>query len=866
MIDEAPAHIAARRSAKDLPANLLHPPFSDRRYKMTLAMVGAVLLVHLGADIAQDRGVFLVPGFVWTLLLLVPVVNGGTVFGLVGSLPAAICAFVVLVPEELLTHHSPTELWGQWSILAIVLVTALLTGDRFDSERCLRERLVLAERERAVSYSGDHPLLWQHLFDALPYGVVLSDSAGVIRSVNGHLEALSGYRGDDLVGCAVEVLVPKRLYRRHVAKRGAFADAPRARPHGVRADLSLLRRDGTEVPVDIALAPLAVAGEAWVVAMIRDDTARVAAERARHEAESHAAKAAKLEAEAMEALARSEQRFRLAFENNMVGMVFVDSRNVILAANDSFCQMVGHSREEIVGRDSSPFTHPEDLELTSEMHRRLTTGEAATVNYVKRYLHSDGRVIFVEVSKSPARDGAGMASYFVVSVKDVTEERTLAAKLSHQALHDPLTGLANRALFEDHLSKLHERTARKGGTNAVMLLDLDDFKAVNDTYGHHVGDQLLVELAERLKVVTRASDTLCRLGGDEFLYLAEELHSPAEVQVVGRRLLDVFAEPFLLSGARLELRGSLGAVVSDGAEDNWSELLRSADVALYQAKRQDNDRLAVFTPDMAERASTGFELLQDLRRALPLGELAMHYQAIVDLATSRVVGFEALMRWHHLERGWVPPSLFIPLAEKSELIFDLGSFALREATTAAAAWHGAYGTASQPYVSVNLSVRQFHDPKLLSTVRGVLAATGLPPKRLVLEITESVALVDVATTARVIEVLADLGVAIALDDFGTGYSSLSYLTMLAPSVIKIDRSFVSPAQMSPPGELLLETIVSLGKKLDMTVLAEGIETPEQLERLRHLGCDLGQGYFFSPAVPAGEVAALLALDPGEWDS
>ena len=336
--------------------------------------------------------------------------------------------------------------------------------------------------------------------------------------------------------------------------------------------------------------------------------------------------------------------------------------------------------------------------------------------------------------------------------------------------------------------------------------------------------------------------------------------------MVGRRLLGVFAEPFLLSGARLELRGSLGAVVSDGAEDNWSELLRSADVALYQAKRQDNDRLAVFTPDMAERASSGFELLQDLRRALPLGELAMHYQAIVDLATSRVVGFEALMRWHHLERGWVPPSLFIPLAEKSELIFDLGSFALREATTAAAAWHGAYGTASQPYVSVNLSARQFHDPKLLSTVRGVLAATGLPPKRLVLEITESVALVDVATTTRVIEVLADLGVAIALDDFGTGYSSLSYLTMLAPSVIKIDRSFVSPAQMSPPGELLLETIVSLGKKLDMTVLAEGIETPEQLERLRHLGCDLGQGYFFSPAVPAGEVAALLALDPGEWDS
>ncbi|MHB1509116.1 MAG: putative bifunctional diguanylate cyclase/phosphodiesterase [Acidimicrobiales bacterium] len=852
MVDGAPAHIAARRSAKDLPANLLHLPLSDRRFQVNMAMVAAVLLVHLGAGLAQDRGVLLVPGFVWTLLLLVPVVYGGTVFGLVGSLAAAICAFVVLVPEELLTSHDTMELWGGWSILALVLVIAVLTGARFEEERRLREHLVLAERERVVSYSGDHPLSFKHLFDALPYGVVLSDSAGVIRSVNGHLEALSGYRDDDLVGCAVEVLVPTRLSHRHVRERGAFADAPIARPHGVRSDLVLLRRDGTELPVDIALSPLAMAGEPWVVAMIRDDTARVAAEQARHEA--------------IEALAKSEQRFRLAFENNMVGMVFVDSKDTILAANDSFCQMIGYSREEILGRDSAPFTHPEDKDLSSQMHRRLTTGEAARVNYVKRYLHSDGRVIFVEVSKSPARDETGAVSYFVVSVKDVTEERALSAQLSHQALHDPLTGLANRTLFEDRLSKLHERTARKGGTSAVMLLDLDDFKAVNDTLGHHVGDQLLVELAHRLKAVTRGSDTLCRLGGDEFLYLAEELHSPAEVQAVARRLLGVFVEPFLLSGARLELRGSLGAVVSDGADKDWSELLRSADTALYEAKRQDNDRLAIFTPDMAERASTGFELLQDLRRALPLGELAMHYQPLVDLATNNVVGFEALMRWHHPERGWVPPTVFIALAEKSELIFDLGSFALREAATAAAAWHGAYGTASQPYVSVNLSARQFHDPKLLSTVRGVLAATGLPPKRLVLEITESVALVDVATTTRVIEVLADLGVAIALDDFGTGYSSLSYLTMLAPSVIKIDRSFVSPAQMSPPGELLLETIVSLGKKLDMTVLAEGIETPEQLERLRHLGCDLGQGYFFSPAVPAGEVAALLALDPGEWDS
>ncbi|MHB1510117.1 MAG: sensor domain-containing protein [Acidimicrobiales bacterium] len=857
MIDEEPARGTVRRPAK----NLLHLPLSDRRFQVNMAMVAAVLLVHLGADIAQDRGVFLVPGFVWTLLLLIPVVYGGTVFGLVGSLAAAICAFVVIVPEELLTRHDTMELWGQWSILALVLVIAILTGDRFDQERYLREHLVLAERARFVSYSGDHPLSFKHLFDVLPYGVVLSDSDGVIRFVNGHLEALSGYRGDDLVGCTVEVLVPTRLSHRHVAERGAFADAPIVRAHGVNHDLVLLRRDGTELPVDIALAPLGAAGEPWVVAMIRDDSARVAAEQARHGAERHAAK---LEAEAKGALAKSEQRFRLAFENNMVGMVFVDSRNDILAANNSFCQMIGYSKEEILAKGSAPFTHPEDKDLSSQMHRRLTTGEAAQVNYVKRYLHRDGRVIFVEVSKSPAGDETGAVSYYVASIKDVTEERALSAQLSHQALHDPLTGLANRALFEDRLSKLHERTARKRGTSAVMLLDLDDFKAVNDTYGHHVGDQLLVELAHRLKMVTRGSDTLCRLGGDEFIYLAEELASPVEVEVVARRLLGVFVEPFFLSGVRLELRGSLGAVVADGADKDWSELLRSADAALYEAKRQVKDRLAVFTPEMAERASSGFELLQDLRRALPLGELAMHYQPLVNIPTNNVVGFEALMRWHHPERGRVPPSVFIALAEKSELIFDLGSFALRDAAAAATTWHDSDSKASPAYVSVNLSARQFHDPKLLELIEKVLEKTALAPERLVLEITESVALVDVATTARMIAVFAHLGVAIALDDFGTGYSSLSYLTMLHPSIIKIDRSFVSPAQMSPQDESLLETIVSLGKKLDMTVLAEGIETPEQLERLRRLGCDLGQGHLFSPAVPADEVAGLLTLDPGDW--
>jgi Amt family ammonium transporter len=256
--------------------------------------------------------------------------------------------------------------------------------------------------------------------------------------------------------------------------------------------------------------------------------------------------------------------------------------------------------------------------------------------------------------------------------------------------------------------------------------------------------------------------------------------------------------------------------------------------------------------------------LQELRQALQAGEISMHYQPIVDLATTEVVGFEALMRWQHSERGWVPPDVFIPLAEQSELILELGAFALREAMSAASSWERTGARTGRPYVTVNLSAHQFHDPGLVSIIEGVLRTSGLIPERLIIEITESVTLLDVAETLGVIEHLNHLGIAIALDDFGTGYTSLSYLALLHPKIIKIDRSFVSPPQQSARNDTLLETIVSLGKKLNVTLLAEGIETRAQFERLRLLRCEFGQGYLFSPAVPADEVEALLARLPANW--
>jgi diguanylate cyclase (GGDEF)-like protein/PAS domain S-box-containing protein len=557
-----------------------------------------------------------------------------------------------------------------------------------------------------------------------------------------------------------------------------------------------------------------------------------------------------------QARAEAEERFRLAFEENMAPMLSADLDNIILSANDAFCEMVGRSAEEIVGRDTDWFTYHEDVALTTEAHQRIMSGESGEERYVKRFVRKDGRVIYVEVSKAPARDASGEMINFVTSLRDITEERTLTEQLSHQALHDPLTGLANRALFEDRLAQAHARVLRQGGQGAVLLLDLDDFKEVNDSHGHLMGDRLLVAVARRLELVTRASDTICRFGGDEFLYLADGLTSPQEAEQVAARLLGALAEPFEFAEVRVEQHASVGVVVWDETSLNYHDIVQEADLALYEAKREGKGQVALFTVGMHQEAVNRFALINDLRHALDRGEISMNYQPIVDLKTTAVVGFEALMRWWHPERGTVEPDMFIPLAEQSDLIYELGAFALREAVAAASGWDdGVDGVA--PYVTVNLSAHQFRDTNLVSMIESQLRASGLAPQRLVIEITESVTLLYAAETISVMENLNDLGVGFALDDFGTGYSSLSYLALTHPKIIKIDQSFVSPAIESLRNDTLLEAIVTLGQKLDMTMLAEGIETPAQLERLQRLGCELGQGFLFSPALPADAAALIL---------
>lgn len=559
-------------------------------------------------------------------------------------------------------------------------------------------------------------------------------------------------------------------------------------------------------------------------------------------------------------LRAAEQRFRLAFESNMAPMVFSDLQDRVIDANEAFCQMVGYSRDELAGHDSKIFTLPEDVGITEDSLDTLTANNAEQVRYIKRYLRKDGRIVYSEVSRSAARNEEGETLYFLASERDVTDEHALAEQLRHQALHDSLTGLANRALFEDRLIQAHARITRLGGFGAVLLLDLDDFKAINDTFGHVFGDQLLIAMARRLESVSRSADTLSRLGGDEFLYLAEGMESEEEAVRIADRLIGALDQPFVVDDISIQQRASVGIAVWSQTSDSSRDLIQCADVALYEAKREGKNGSAVFTPSMHQRVVSTFTMVQELREALARGELLMHYQPIIDLTTDQVVGFEALMRWPHKERGWIAPDTFIGLAEQSDLILLLSAFALREAISAAATWP-ATASGAPTFITVNLSANQFRDPNLIATITNALESSGLPASSLLVEITEGVTFRDLESTLEILDGLRHLGVGLALDDFGTGYSSLSYLVRLHPRVIKIDRFFVSPAHESPDNHVLLETVVELGNKLGITMIAEGIETLEQRARLSDLNCPLGEGFLFSPAVPLAETLALYASIP-----
>jgi diguanylate cyclase (GGDEF)-like protein len=441
------------------------------------------------------------------------------------------------------------------------------------------------------------------------------------------------------------------------------------------------------------------------------------------------------------------------------------------------------------------------------------------------------------------------------------ENARLYEQVRHQAFHDPLTRLANRSLFRDRVDHALARTSRDLSSVAVLFVDLDDFKTVNDSHGHPIGDALLVSAGERLVSVVRPADTVARLGGDEFAVLVEDIDDPRAAVAPAERILAAFSTPFLIAGLELYVGASIGIAVGSAAERTTDELLRNADFAMYQAKSLGKGRHAMFEPRMRDAAVERVELATGLRHALDRNELILHYQPIVDLRTGATRGMEALLRWNHPERGMLMPDEFIGLAEETGLIVPVGRWVLQQACHQAREWLDAYPSDPPLTMSVNLSPRQFGDPRLVTNVAEALHDAALPPAALTLEITESILLGDGEGIIARLRAIRKLGVRLALDDFGTGYSSLSYLQRFPIDILKIDRAFID-AMGETEGTALVRSIIDIGRTLRLQTVAEGVERPEQPGQLIALDCDLGQGYLMNRPQDAAAIGAYLARTAG----
>jgi diguanylate cyclase (GGDEF)-like protein len=505
------------------------------------------------------------------------------------------------------------------------------------------------------------------------------------------------------------------------------------------------------------------------------------------------------------------------------------------------------------------------VEATDEPHVRalladLAVSEGATATSEYRLCHTDGSSRFVESIVSSQVEDPTVRG-LVLNTRDVTDRKMLEEELAHQAFHDSLTGLSNRAVFRDRVDHALARSVRNDASLTVLLLDLDGFKTVNDSLGHDAGDDLLVAVGARIQACGRASDTVARLGGDEFAILLEDEGDESRATAVADRVLRELAAPFEVRGREVFVRASIGIAISTGVATNTDDLIRNADTAMYAAKAAGKGRYEFFQPVMHTRALLQFEVQADLQRALDRGEFAVHYQPIIDFSTGAASGMEALVRWLHPTRGLLAPIEFIGVAEESGLIVPLGRWVLAEACRQTAEWRAMYPEASALTVSVNLSTRQLLEPDLVHQVKAVLDESGLDPSALTLEITEGSLMQDVGTTASKLHHLKELGVSLAIDDFGTGSSSLAYLRQFPIDLLKIDKSFVDQmTTVESEGPALVRAIIELAQTFHLQTVAEGIEASEQLDELRLAGCQSGQGYLFARPLTSDAMEAYFRRD------
>jgi Amt family ammonium transporter len=556
-------------------------------------------------------------------------------------------------------------------------------------------------------------------------------------------------------------------------------------------------------------------------------------------------------------LAESRSLLKLILEHIPQFVYWKDPQGTYIGCNTNFARAAGCAvPAEVVGRTDPdmPWT-TEEAARTSETDREVIETGRQAAHLIEPQHQADGREAWIEANKVPLRDASGQIIGLLGTYQDITERKANEEKLSRLALTDTLTGLPNRALFMERLERALERGKRRPGYRfAVLMVDLDRFKGINDRFGHPTGDRLLIEMGERISGCLRSVDTVARLGGDEFAVLLEELTQAGEVLQIARRIAAAVEMPFLREAKEIFTSASIGVLLRTGGYDNPDDILRDVDIAMYWVKERGGRRFRVFNPGMHEAAVRFATLESDMRQALLQEEFSLLYQPVYALDSGHIRGLEALVRWRHEDRGLLRPKEFIPVAEESGFILDLGRWVLDQACREAAGW-SAEGL--RAWVSVNLSARQLVQPELGDLIRDVLGRTGCPAERLHLELTESVLMEKPETALKTIRKLKDMGVSVAIDDFGTGYSSLSYLQRFPVDTLKIDKSFIRALTISHGGMEIVRAITVLAHSLGLTVVAEGVETGEQLRALHLLSCELVQGFYLSGPLPLSEARLLL---------
>ncbi|HLL72564.1 MAG TPA: PAS domain S-box protein [Pyrinomonadaceae bacterium] len=700
-------------------------------------------------------------------------------------------------------------------------------------------RLVLVndvtERKHAEALLRESEERYRELFENANDVIYTTDLKGRYLSVNRVVEKVSGYTCAEVRGMNFTQLVAPEyleLSRQMMARKLAGDEAT------TFYETEIIAKSGERVLLEVSSQLIYDEGvPVGVQGIARDITMRKRAERA---------------------LRESEERYRELFENANDLVYTHDLEGNFTSLNNAGERVTGYTREEAARLNLAQVVAPDHLARAREMMTRKESVEGATV-YELDIIAKDGRRVPLEVSTRLVYENGEPCGVQGIA-RDIAERKHTEAKLLHNAYHDALTGLPNRNLFTDHLQMAVERARRHDDyVFAVLFLDLDRFKNVNDSLGHTVGDQLLVALSRRLQHCLRPSDVVARLGGDEFAILLNDIGAqPAAAVALAERVQQELMQPFNLGGHEVFTTASIGIALSTTGYETPEAVLRDADTVMYRAKAQGKARHEVFDQNMHARVVALLRLENDLRRAVERDELRLHYQPIVSLASGRISGFEALVRWQHPELGLIMPADFIPVAEETGVIVELGQWVLEESCRQMRDWQMISPQHSRLKLSVNLSSRHFVQPDLYERIVEVLGETGLAPDALQLEITESVLMENAHTIVPLLGRLRELGVELAIDDFGTGYSSLSYLSRLKPiHTLKIDRSFISMGGDDHENAEIVRTIIMLARNMGKDVVAEGIETAEQLARLRTLKCTYGQGYLFSRPQDPTEIERRL---------